>query len=67
MSNDETGRIRVLVADDHPLYREAVVRAVRARREFDLIAQAQDGREALVRRAEQALAAGRRDATGGGA
>ena len=47
MSNDETGRIRVLVADDHPLYREAVVRAVRARPEFELIGQAEDGREAL--------------------
>jgi len=47
VTNDETGRIRVLVADDHPLYREAVVRAVRARPEFELIGQAQDGREAL--------------------
>jgi two-component system, NarL family, nitrate/nitrite response regulator NarL len=45
--DDETGRIRVLVADDHPLYREAVVRAVRARPEFELIGQAEDGREAL--------------------
>ena len=44
---DETGRIRVLVADDHPLYREAVVRAVRARPEFELIGQAEDGRSAL--------------------
>ena len=47
MSNDDTGRIRVLVADDHPLYREAVVRAVRARPEFELIGQAEHGREAL--------------------
>jgi len=35
------------VADDHPLYREAVVRAVRARPEFELIGQAADGRTAL--------------------
>jgi two-component system nitrate/nitrite response regulator NarL len=47
VSSDDTGRIRVLVADDHPLYREAVVRAVRARPEFELIGQAEDGREAL--------------------
>jgi two-component system nitrate/nitrite response regulator NarL len=47
VSNNETGRIRVLVADDHPLYREAVVRAVRARPEFELIGQAEDGRSAL--------------------
>jgi two-component system, NarL family, nitrate/nitrite response regulator NarL len=47
LTQDETGRIRVLVADDHPLYREAVVRAVRARPEFELIGQAEDGRAAL--------------------
>jgi two-component system nitrate/nitrite response regulator NarL len=47
VSTNHSGRIRVLVADDHPLYREAVVRAVRSRAEFELIAQAQDGREAL--------------------
>jgi len=47
VTDDATGRIRVLVADDHPLYREAVVRAVRARPEFELIGQAADGRTAL--------------------
>jgi two-component system nitrate/nitrite response regulator NarL len=47
VNSDDTGRIRVLVADDHPLYREAVVRAVRARPEFELIGQAEDGRAAL--------------------
>ena len=40
-------RTTVLVADDHPLYREAVVRAVRARPEFELVGEAGDGREAL--------------------
>jgi two-component system, NarL family, nitrate/nitrite response regulator NarL len=47
VTNNQTGRIRVLVADDHPLYREAVVRAVRARPEFELVGQAEDGRAAL--------------------
>jgi two-component system nitrate/nitrite response regulator NarL len=47
VTSSQTRRITVLVADDHPLYREAVVRAVRARAEFELIAQAVDGREAL--------------------
>jgi two-component system nitrate/nitrite response regulator NarL len=47
VSNNDAGLIRVLVADDHPLYREAVVRAVRARPEFELIGQAEDGRSAL--------------------
>jgi two-component system nitrate/nitrite response regulator NarL len=40
-------RVRVLVADDHPLFREAVVRAVRERPEFELVAEAADGRAAL--------------------
>ena len=35
------------MADDHPLYREAVVRAVLARPEFELVGQAADGRAAL--------------------
>lgn len=41
-------RIRVLVADDHPLFREAVARTVRERPEFDLVAEASDGRQALA-------------------
>ncbi len=41
------GRVRVVVADDHPLFREAVVRAVRERPEFELVGEAADGREAL--------------------
>jgi two-component system, NarL family, nitrate/nitrite response regulator NarL len=45
-SRDST-RITVLVADDHPLYREAVVRAVRGRPDFQLVGEAGDGREAL--------------------
>jgi two-component system nitrate/nitrite response regulator NarL len=47
VTNSDKGRITVLVADDHPLYREAVVRAIRARPEFELIGEAEDGREAL--------------------
>jgi two-component system nitrate/nitrite response regulator NarL len=40
-------RVSVLVAEDHPLFREAVVRAVRERPELELVAEAADGREAL--------------------
>jgi two-component system, NarL family, nitrate/nitrite response regulator NarL len=40
-------RVRIVVADDHPLFREAVVRAVRERPEFELVGEAADGREAL--------------------
>jgi two-component system nitrate/nitrite response regulator NarL len=43
-----TDRIRIYVADDHPLYREGVVRAIRERPEFDLVGEAGDGRQALA-------------------
>jgi two-component system nitrate/nitrite response regulator NarL len=44
MSSD---RIRVVVADDHPLLRDAIERAVRQRPELELVAAAADGRDAL--------------------
>jgi two-component system nitrate/nitrite response regulator NarL len=47
VARSESQRTTVLVADDHPLYREAVVRAVRSRPEFELVGEAADGREAL--------------------
>jgi two-component system, NarL family, nitrate/nitrite response regulator NarL len=47
VARHEPNRTTVLVADDHPLYREAVARAVRSRPEFELVGQAADGREAL--------------------
>lgn len=40
-------RITVFVADDHPVYREGVVRAIKARPDFELIGEAADGRAAL--------------------
>jgi two-component system nitrate/nitrite response regulator NarL len=40
-------RVRVLVADDHPLYREAVVRMVKERPDLELVGEAADGRAAL--------------------
>jgi two-component system nitrate/nitrite response regulator NarL len=40
-------RATVLVADDHPVFREGLVRALRGRAEFDVIGEASDGREAL--------------------
>ena len=42
-------RIRVVVADDHPLFREALERAVRMRPELELVGAASDGRDALER------------------
>ena len=56
---DTTGvSVRVIVADDHPLYRESVVRAVRDRSEFELVGEAADGRAVLddIRRLEPDVA-----------
>ena len=41
-------RVRVVVADDHPLFREGIERAVRERPELELVGAAADGREALA-------------------
>jgi two-component system nitrate/nitrite response regulator NarL len=42
-------RVTVLVADDHPLFRDGIARAVSARPDLELVAEAADGREALDR------------------
>jgi two-component system, NarL family, nitrate/nitrite response regulator NarL len=39
--------VRVLVADDHPIYREGIVRAVKERPDLELVGEAGDGRAAL--------------------
>jgi two-component system nitrate/nitrite response regulator NarL len=41
-------RVRVVVADDHPLYREGVVRALTATGQIEVVAEAEDGRAALA-------------------
>lgn len=40
-------RLRIVVADDHPVYRDGVVSALRHRAEIELAGQASGGREAL--------------------
>jgi two-component system nitrate/nitrite response regulator NarL len=40
-------RVSVLVADDHPLFREGIRRAVKERPELELVGSAGDGRDAL--------------------
>jgi two-component system nitrate/nitrite response regulator NarL len=42
-----TTRVRVLVVDDHPLYRKAVIDAVKSRANLEFVGEAADGREAL--------------------
>ena len=41
-------RVTVVVADDHPLYREGVVRALLASGQIEVVAEAEDGRSALA-------------------
>jgi two-component system, NarL family, nitrate/nitrite response regulator NarL len=50
--------VRIVVADDHPLFREGIERAVRERPDLELLASAADGREALhqIRDLEPAVA-----------
>src|SRR5690242_1887850 len=40
-------RVRVVVADDHPLFRDGIARAVRGRPSLELVGEAADGRAAL--------------------
>ncbi|HEY7453824.1 MAG TPA: response regulator transcription factor [Thermoleophilaceae bacterium] len=42
-----TDRIKVLIADDHPLYRTGLVDTVKRRPELELVGQAEDGTAAL--------------------
>jgi two-component system, NarL family, nitrate/nitrite response regulator NarL len=48
MSDQGTRRVTVVVADDHPLYREGVVRALLASGRIEIVAEAGDGRAALA-------------------
>lgn len=41
-------KVRVVVADDHPLYREGVVRALTGSGQIEVVAEAGDGRDALA-------------------
>lgn len=48
MNRRRPERTRVTVADDHPIYREGMVRAVRERPDLELVGEAGSGREALA-------------------
>ncbi len=41
------GRVRIVIADDHPLYRASVVRAISHHPGLEVVAEASDGRAAL--------------------
>jgi two-component system, NarL family, nitrate/nitrite response regulator NarL len=42
-------RVTVLVADDHPLYRDGLIRALSASGQVEIVGEATDGREALAK------------------
>ena len=44
-----TKKVRVVVGDDHPLFRDGVVRALASSGEIDVVAEADDGESALQR------------------
>jgi len=48
MATQGKKRVTVVVADDHPLYREGVVRALLANGQIEIVAEAEDGRSALA-------------------
>jgi two-component system NarL family response regulator len=50
MKNAESrsGKIRIVVADDHPIVREGIIANLRQEREMKVIAEASDGAEALA-------------------
>ncbi len=47
LSADEGARIRVLLADDHPIYRKGLADLLRGQPNIDLIGEADDGQEAV--------------------
>ena len=48
----EAKRIRVLIADDHPLFREGVTRLIADQPDMEVVGEASDGLEALVKARE---------------
>src|SRR5437588_11317444 len=40
-------KIRIVVADDHPIFRDGLCRLLALEEDFEVVAQAQDGRQGL--------------------
>jgi two-component system, NarL family, nitrate/nitrite response regulator NarL len=51
-------RTTVFVADDHPVFRDGLIRALKTRPEFEVVGAAADGRQALdaIRELQPAVA-----------
>lgn len=48
MDNRRFQRIRILIADDHPIFRDGLRRLLEAEREFEIVGEACDGIEAVA-------------------
>jgi DNA-binding NarL/FixJ family response regulator len=46
-ADSQTTKIRIVVADDHPIFRDGLCKLLALEEDFEVVAQAQDGREAL--------------------
>jgi len=44
----ENRKVRVVVGDDHPLFRDGLIRALTGSGEVDVVAEAEDGPSALA-------------------
>jgi two-component system, NarL family, response regulator LiaR len=52
MKNRSGNSIRIIIADDHPLFRKAVRDTLEQQEDFEIVAEAQDGEEAVNRTLE---------------
>ena len=52
--NDDAGVIRVLIADDQPLFRRGLNVVLHTEERIDVIAEAEDGEEAITKAEELA-------------
>jgi DNA-binding NarL/FixJ family response regulator len=46
-ADNQTTKIRIVVADDHPIFRDGLCKLLALEEDFEVVAQAQDGREVL--------------------
>ncbi len=47
MGTSSKSKIRIVVADDHPIFRDGLCRLLALEEDFEVVAQAQDGRQVL--------------------
>ena len=48
MNFKKAQQIRLVIADDHPIFRDGLCKLLALEEDFDVVAQAQDGRQAVA-------------------